>query len=183
MRLDRTLHFQTHLPLMFPGFDSLTRRYMWFEFVGSQSLLWEVFPRVLRFSPLLISLHLIWVNFNLPSLQSVPQRLRTWNLNKVPFLLMVKTELATAILNISKGKGIKISGQPLKWRGLLNGNDLGIFDWTCVFFPEILPLMVYNKKTAKMSAGKENPQEKFSFSIYGLSFNTSVFLPQPRFLS
>ena len=44
----------TRLPPMWPGFDSLTRRHMWVEFVvGSKSLLREVFLRVFRFSPLL----------------------------------------------------------------------------------------------------------------------------------
>ena len=40
------------LPPMWPGFDSLTRRHMWAEFVGSL--------RVLRFSPLLKNQNLIW---------------------------------------------------------------------------------------------------------------------------
>ena len=38
---------------MWPGFHSRRRRHMWVEFVVGSLLLREVFPRVLRFSPLL----------------------------------------------------------------------------------------------------------------------------------
>ena len=49
---------RTLLPLMWPGFDSRTRRHMWVEFVvGSHPCSERVFSRVLRFSPLLKNQH------------------------------------------------------------------------------------------------------------------------------
>ena len=47
------------LPPICPGFDSRTRRHKWAEFCWFSTLLREVFPRVLRFSPLLKNQHLI----------------------------------------------------------------------------------------------------------------------------
>ena len=40
---------------------SLTRRHMWCWICWFSTLLWEVFPRVLRFSPLTENQHLIWL--------------------------------------------------------------------------------------------------------------------------
>ena len=48
----------TLLPPMWPGFDSQTRRRMSVGFVGSLLCSERLFPRVLRFSPLLKNLHL-----------------------------------------------------------------------------------------------------------------------------
>ena len=48
----------TRLPPMWPRFDSQTLCHLWVEFVGSIRCS-VIFPRVLRFSPLLKNLHLI----------------------------------------------------------------------------------------------------------------------------
>ena len=68
---------RTHLPPMWPGFDSQTRRHMWVEFVGSL-LCTESFSPGTPVSPLLKNQHLAWfaliVNFSLQCPQLVLQR-------------------------------------------------------------------------------------------------------------
>ena len=50
----------TRPPQMWPGFDSLTRRHTWIEFVGSLLYPGRFSTPLLRFSPLTQNQHLIW---------------------------------------------------------------------------------------------------------------------------
>ena len=140
----------THLPPMWLRFDSRTQHHMWVEFCWFSTLLWEVYLRVLQFSPLLKNQHF---------------QIQSWNaqtfLNKflwTPWCSVVKQITFLWVLTMLQGFFSGFSGFPPNISTFQFNKDKA----TCIYHPwlklwkeiVVYKFLLQNKNTIGHVQGK-----------------------------